>query len=146
AAVRNAIRSVAGDNVVTAAHTLDSVLESSGREILISTYPLVPLIATGMLLTAAGIYGVLAFAIARRSKELAIRVAIGATQRDVVRLVAAHSVRLVAAGTILGIGATFGLTRIVRATGGAGSVFDPEWDAFLVPALIIATVGALATW
>ncbi len=113
---------------------------------LTGTAPLVPLIATGMLLTAAGIYGVLAFAITRRSKELAVRVAIGASGRDVVRLVTAHSLRLIALGTFLGAGATFALTRVVHAAGGGGSMFDPRWPAFVVPVLIIVVIGALATW
>ena len=54
---------------------------SGEREVLIGTAPLVPLIAIGTLLTTAGIYGVLAFAITRRSRELAVRMAIGATGR-----------------------------------------------------------------
>jgi ABC-type antimicrobial peptide transport system permease subunit len=89
---------------------------------------------------------VLAFAITRRSRELAVRVAIGATARDLVRLVTEHSLRLVAAGTILGVGLTFALSRIVRASGGAGSIYDPPWPAFVVPILIVAVIGALATW
>jgi ABC-type antimicrobial peptide transport system permease subunit len=113
---------------------------------LTGTAPLAPLVATGMLLTAAGIYGVLAFAITRRSKELAVRVAIGASGRDVVRLVCAHSLRLIAVGIVLGVGATFALTRVARASGGGGSVFDPGWSAFAVPALIVLAIGALATW
>ena len=127
-------------------YTLDEVVAIGGQEILVGTAPLVPLIATGMLLTAAGIYGVLAFAIARRSKELALRVAIGASRRDIVRLVTAHSLRLVAAGAIIGVGATFALGRIVRASGGGGSFLDPRWPAFLVPVLIIAAIGLIATW
>jgi len=107
---------------------------------------LFPLITTGMLLTAAGLYGVLAFAITRRSRELAVRVAIGATGRDIVRLVTAHSLRLVVLGTCFGTGATFALTRVARATGGGGSVFDPGWAAFAVPVLIILVIGVLATW
>jgi hypothetical protein len=67
---------VAG-SVVANAFTIDQIVKISGQEILAGTAPLVPLIATGMLLTAAGIYGVLALAITRRSKELAVRVAIG---------------------------------------------------------------------
>ena len=117
-----------------------------GQEMLVGTAPLVPLIAIGMLLTTTGIYGVLAFAIARRSKELALRIAIGASARDLIRLVAAHSLRLVAIGTVLGIAAMFGLTQIVRAGGGAGSPFDPAWPAFAIPVAIVVAIGALATW
>ena len=75
---------------------------------------------------------------------LAVRVAIGATERDLVRLVTTHSLRLVALGTLCGVGATFALTRVARAAG--GSVFDPDWPAFAVPVAIILVIGALATW
>ena len=145
-AMRREIRSGASGNVVGSLFTLDQVIAIGSQETLVGTAPLVPLIATGLLLTAAGIYGVLAFAIARRSKELALRVAIGATSRDVMQLVCAHSLRLVALGTLLGVGATFALSRIVRASGGGGSFLDPRWPAFMVPVLIIAAVGLLATW
>jgi ABC-type antimicrobial peptide transport system permease subunit len=98
-------------------------------------------------MTAAGIYGVLAFAISRRSKELAVRVAIGATRRDLARLVTWHSARLLSVGAGLAVAATFGLTRVVRASGGAGSAFDtPGWPAFAVPVLIVFVIGGLATW
>jgi putative ABC transport system permease protein len=99
-----------------------------------------------MLLTMAGIYGVLAFAVTRRSRELAVRMAIGATGRDVVQLVAAHSVRLVMTGALVGVGVMWGLTRLLRASGGAGSAFDPTWIAFVMPFAIVAVIAALATW
>ena len=145
-AMRREIRKAAAGNVVGSLFTLDQVIATGSQETLAGTAPLVPLIATGMLLTAAGIYGVLAFAIARRSKELALRVAIGASSREIVRLVTLHSVRLVALGTIFGIGATFALGRIVRASGGGGSFLDPRWPAFVIPIGIIVAIGVLATW
>lgn len=145
-ALRREIPKSAAGDVVSSAYTLDEIIAVGGQEILVGTAPLVPLVATGMVLTAAGIYGVLAFAIARRSKELAVRVAIGATRRDLVRLVAAQSLRLVAIGTICGVGATYSLVRVMRASGGAGSFFDPGWTAFVVPAVVIVVVGALASW
>jgi ABC-type antimicrobial peptide transport system permease subunit len=98
------------------------------------------------VLTAAGIYGVLAFAMTRRSRELAVRVAIGATRGDLVRLVAGHSLRLVAAGIVLGVGVMAALTTIIRASGGAGTVFDAGWRAFAIPLLIVVAIAALATW
>jgi ABC-type antimicrobial peptide transport system permease subunit len=99
-----------------------------------------------MLLTAAGIYGVLAFAVTRRSRELAVRVAVGAGRWDVVRLVSTQSLKLVAAGCTLGIGLTFALSRLVRASGGAGSIWDPAPTAFIVPLIVVAIIGAFATW
>ena len=144
--VRREVRSAASGNAVTSVFTFDQILTVIGQEMLVGTAPLVPLIAIGMLLTTTGIYGVLAFAIARRSKELALRIAIGASARDLIRLVSAHSLRLVAIGTVLGIAAMFGLAQIVRAGGAAGSPFDPTWPAFAIPVAIVVAIGALATW
>src|SRR5262245_28637516 len=144
--LRREVRNAAAGNVVSQLFTLDQVIAVGSQETLVGTAPLVPLIATGMLLTAAGLYGVLAFAIARRSKELALRMAIGASGREVVRLVTLHSVRLVTVGTIAGIGATFALGRIVRASGGGGSFLDPRWPAFVIPIGIIVAIAALATF
>jgi putative ABC transport system permease protein len=144
--LRKDVQSALPGNAVTNAIGIDQIIEVGGQEMLVGTAPLAPLIATGMLLTAAGIYGVLAFAITRRSKELAVRVAIGATGRDLVRLVSAHSVRLVAIGTGYGVGITYGLARIMRAAGGGGSAFDPNLAAFVVPVVVVAVIAALATW
>ena len=120
-------------STVGSAFTYEEIAQISAQEVLVGTAPLVPLIAIGMLLTMAGIYGVLAFAIARRSRELAVRVAIGASGRDLVRLVTAHSARLLTMGVGCGIGLTFALSRIVRASGGAGGIYDPDWPSFVVP-------------
>lgn len=99
-----------------------------------------------MLLSAAGVYGVLAFAVARRGRELAVRLAVGASERDLVRLVTTHTLRLVGSGLGLGIGLTFALSRVLRAAGGAGSVFDPSPVAFAVPALAMGVLALAAAW
>jgi len=145
-AVRRGVRDAAPGHTVTSAFTLDQILAVMGQEMLIGTAPLAPLIAIGMLLTAAGIYGVLAFAITRRARELAVRVAIGASGRDLVRLVSSQSFSLIATGAVAGIAVTFALSRIVRASGGAGGIYDPSWPAFVVPLVIVAAIGAIATW
>jgi putative ABC transport system permease protein len=143
-AVRSQIRGVAADHAVSGLFTLQSIVDVMGQEILTAVYPMTPLIATGLLLSAAGIYGVLAFAVARRSRELAIRVAVGATAGQLAGLVAALALRLVGLGILLGIGTTFGLSRFVQ---GQGGVFDsPNFGVFLLPITIIVPIGSLATW
>ena len=144
--IRRKVRDTATGTVVASAYTVDQILRVMGQELLLGTAPLFPLIVIGMLLTAAGIYGTLAFAITRRSRELAVRVAIGASARDLVWLVSLQTVRLVSWGTALGITGTFGLARLLRAAGGAGSVFDPRPSAFLVPLVAVTVIGVLATW
>ena len=144
--VRSDLRQVAAGTTVGSVETVDEMINAGGRETLIATAPLFPLVTIGILLTMAGIYGVLAFAIARRGRELAVRIAVGASAGDVVRLIIAHTIRLVAAGSILGLLLMFLLSRLVRAGGGAGSIWDPALYSFVLPVLIVAVVGALATW
>ena len=75
-----------------------------------------------------------------------MRAAVGASGRDLVRLVSLQTVRLVSVGTALGIAATFGLARLVRAGGGAGTIFDPPASAFVIPVLVVVAIGIVATW
>jgi putative ABC transport system permease protein len=144
--VRRALRGASVGLNVSSAFTLRQIMTVQGQEYFAGTAPLIPLIVIGMMLTSSGIYGVLAFAVSRRSRELAIRVAIGAARRDQVRLVMMQSLRLVTTGSAFGIASTFALSRLVRAAGGAGSIYDPPWQAFVVPILIVMVVGGLATW
>ena len=144
--VRQEIRDALTGTSVTSTSTADGLLTAIGQEILVGTAPLFPLIVIGLLLTTAGIYGVLAFAVTRRSRELALRIAIGADRWDVIRLVSTQSLKLVAAGCTLGIGLTFVLSRLVRASGGAGSIWDPAVQAFITPLLVVAIIAVFATW
>jgi ABC-type antimicrobial peptide transport system permease subunit len=69
--------------------------------------------------------------------------AVGATGRDLLRLVAAHSLRMLGVGSGIGIALTYALTRIAQ---GRGGVFDsPGWQAFVVPMLLILAIGTIAT-
>jgi putative ABC transport system permease protein len=131
---------------VTETETMTHILDIMGREMLTGTAPLMPLVTIGVLLTTAGIYGVLAFAIARRSRELAIRVAVGAGSGNIVRLVFAHTAWLVSIGSLAGLIVMVGLARVVRAGGGAGSIWDPPLMAFVLPIALVFVIGAMATW
>jgi predicted permease len=142
---REVNRAVAGTGV-TSAVTFPQILRIMGQEMLVATAPLVPLISIGALLSMAGIYGVLSFAVSRRSRELAVRVAVGAGPRHLIWTVARSTLALVAAGAAVGIGATFALSRLVRAGGGAGSIYDPAWQAFVLPLAAIALIGLAVTW
>ena len=65
------------------------------------------------LLTALGLYGVLTFSVARRTREIGIRVALGAQRRDVFRLIMIRGVILVGVGVALGIGASFAVSKLL---------------------------------
>ena len=134
------------NTAVSSAETFTGIIRIGGQEILVGTAPLFPLISIGMLLTMAGIYGVLAFAVSRRARELAVRVAVGAAPRDLIWIVTRHTLRLVALGAGTGLAVTLGLSRLVRAGGGAGSIWDPGAQAFAIPVGAIFVIGLIATW
>jgi ABC-type antimicrobial peptide transport system permease subunit len=67
------------------------------------------------LLTALGLYGVLTFSVARRTREIGIRVALGAQRRDVFRLIMIRGVVLVGVGVAIGVAASFALSRLIGA-------------------------------
>lgn len=66
------------------------------------------------LLTALGLYGVLTFSVARRTREIGIRVALGAQRRDVFKLIMIRGVVLVGVGVLAGVGASFALSRLLE--------------------------------
>ena len=69
------------------------------------------LVAT--LLTALGLYGVLLFAVARRTREIGIRLALGAQRRDVMKLIVTQGLLVVAVGIVLGLVASYGLSKVI---------------------------------
>jgi putative ABC transport system permease protein len=143
APLREALAGAHGASVLRVL-TLRDVQIVAGEEILATAFPMVPLISTAILLAATGIYGVLAFATTRRAREIALRIALGASRRDVAWLVASQAVRLVLIGGLCGLGVTWLLTRLAQ---GAGGVFDgPGWQAFAAPGALLGAIALLAAW
>jgi ABC-type antimicrobial peptide transport system permease subunit len=67
-----------------------------------------------LVLAGVGIYGVTAYTTRQRTHEIGIRIALGASRRDIVRLVLGHGLQLTLLGIALGLAASFGLTRFLR--------------------------------
>jgi putative ABC transport system permease protein len=121
--------------------TLQVLYESTQAQRTFMLY-LVALAALGLLLAALGIYGVLAYSVARRTREFGIRMAVGANRRQVLTMVMAEGGRLVGIGMAAGLIAAFCLTRLIR-----HQLFDvspTEPLVFLAVSLLLLTVAALA--
>lgn len=94
--------------------TLDTQIDQSLTQERLLTWLCTAFGVLATLLTALGLYGVLAFSVAQRTREIGIRVALGAQARDVFKLIIGQGMLLVSAGVILGLLMSFGLTRFIR--------------------------------
>ncbi|MEJ2679521.1 MAG: ADOP family duplicated permease, partial [Gemmatimonadota bacterium] len=81
--------------------------------------------AFAVLLAAMGVYGSVAYAVSSRTREIGVRMALGARKQSVLALVAGHSLRLTVAGVALGLAGAVVLTRVLRAFTWAAGVLDP---------------------
>jgi putative ABC transport system permease protein len=113
AVVRAAIQAVDGQQPIARIQPLDALVAASiARErfamILFAVFS-----ALAVLLAAIGIYGVMAYAVARRTSEIGIRVALGAQSADVLALVLRQGGQLVALGLVVGIAGALLLTRLL---------------------------------
>jgi ABC-type antimicrobial peptide transport system permease subunit len=95
-----------------------------------------------LLLGAVGIYGVIAYIAAQRTREIGIRMALGAQPADVLRMVLTHGLTLAGAGILIGLVGAWGVTRIMRALLYETSPTDPLTFAVVVPLLGAATLLA----
>jgi putative ABC transport system permease protein len=98
----------------------------------------------GLLLAAVGLYGVLAYSVARRTREIGIRMALGAQIADVMGLVVRQGLVLVAAGGVIGIIVALATGRLLRAYLFGVSSSDPV--TFIAVALVLAAVALFACW
>jgi len=106
------------------------------------TYLLGGFALLAMLLACAGIYGVLSFVTAKRTQELGIRAALGASQWDLVRMVIRSGTLPVATGLILGLGGAIWLSRFVQSMLFQVSPIDPA--SLAVVAALFVSVALLA--
>ena len=98
----------------------------------------------GLLLAAIGIYGVLSYSVARRTREIGIRMALGAKIADIMRLIIGHGLWLVGVGGLLGMALALATGRVLRSYLFGVSSTDPA--TFIAVALLLAAVALLACW
>lgn len=99
---------------------------------------------TGLMLAAIGIYGVVAFGVARRTREIGIRVALGSTQGGVIKLIVGESIKFVALGCVSGLLLAVGLGKLLRTFLFGVSAFDPA--AYVAVSFLFGGVALLACY
>ncbi len=97
-----------------------------------------------LLLSAVGVYGVMSYAVSQRTREIGVRVALGAGRRTVVRLVVGRAMRLAGIGLAVGLVAALGAGRLLRTQLLGVSPSDPV--TFVAIGLLLGGVALLASW
>ena len=100
--------------------------------------------ALALLLAALGIYGVISYSVQRRTREMGIRIALGAAPRGVVGMVLGDSIRVVAVGALLGLAGATALTRVLQGMLYGVDPLDPL--VLITVALLLIVVATLATY
>jgi putative ABC transport system permease protein len=112
-AIRKTVLALDNELPLQRVTTLDRVLANSIRQQRFTSLVLSVFAGVALLLAAAGLYGVISYSVAQRTHELGIRVALGATVKDVMQLVLRQGMTFVIAGEVAGIAGAFALTRLL---------------------------------
>jgi putative ABC transport system permease protein len=114
AELRKAVWTIDKDQPVSRVQSMTEIISKSMAEPRFSTWLLGVFAAVGLTLTLVGIYGVVSYMAGQRTREIGIRVALGAPRATVLKLVLGHGIRLALAGATMGVIGALGLTRLLK--------------------------------
>ena len=142
--IRDAIRGVDPDQPVANVKTIDELLAKSVAARSFPTILLGTFAGSALLLAALGIFGLLSWSVARRTREIGLRMALGATGGNVVWLVAGRAMFLVAVGLAVGCAGALAVTRVLKSLLYQVSTSDPWAFAAVVLTMCVAGLAASA--
>ena len=144
--VREKVHSLAPDLPIMEAKTMEQAIAGTNGLGLFRMAAFVAAIlgGLGLILASVGVYGVVSFAAVQRTREIGIRMALGGTAHDVMRLILQQGLRMVIAGLLVGLFAAFGLTRVMTRLLIGVSPSDPL--TYATVALVLAAVALVACW
>lgn len=139
-----AIHALDPDLPVYAAQTMGEIVETSFAAQRFAGLLLGLFAGIALILAAVGIYGVMAYSVGQRTQEMGIRMALGATRRDILRLVLGRGSLLTFAGALIGLLACLGLTRFLASLLFGITATDPV--TFLGVAFVLGAVALFACY
>jgi len=144
AAIRHEIWSYDNKLAIAEIQTMDRIVADQMARPRFTMLLLGIFAAAALLLAAIGIYGVMSYSVAQRTREIGIRMALGALRADVVGMVAGRALWLAAAGVVSGVAGAWGLTRLMKAL--LFGVTPTDAVTFVAVPIVLVAVTLLASY
>ena len=142
AAVRRAVADIDKNQPVAAVETMERLVEHSLAARRLNTLLLSLFAGLAVTLAAVGVFGLASYAVTRRTREIGIRMALGATPASVLAMVARESLLLAIAGAAIGLGATMAISRFLARFLFGVKPLDPEIVGAVAIVLVAIVVGS----
>jgi putative ABC transport system permease protein len=141
--IRRELAAIDRDIPLYGLQTMDRYVAQNTEQQRLSVTLLGGFSSLALLLAVVGIYGVLSYTVGQRTQEIGIRLALGASRRDVLAMVVADGMRLAMAGIVIGLAASYAVTRLLTALLFQISPHDPS--TFVGLALLLGAVALIAS-
>ena len=142
--IGSAVRAIDPELPLADVRTMQDVVDATVARPRTVAVLLTAFAVLALTLAAVGVYGVMAYSVDRRTREIGVRIALGATPQSVFRLVLGQALRLVGVGVVIGLVAAGGLTRLLETLLYETKPLDP-WT-FAATAVLLIFVAALASY
>lgn len=144
AAVRRELAAMDRSVPLTSVHVFDDYVSRSLARPRFNALLLSIFAGTALVLTAIGIYGVMAYSVAQRTNEIGIRIALGAAQLAIFRLVVGQAMALVGISVLIGLAGAFAATRLLSSLLFGVGAWDPATFGGIV--LLVSVAAFVAAW
>jgi putative ABC transport system permease protein len=144
ASIRQTVSGIDRDIPVYGIQTMERYVEQTTEQSRLNMTLLALFGALALVLASLGLYGVLSYVVSLRTQEIGIRMALGATRRDVMRLIVGHGMALTLAGIAIGLGTAWAVARSLRSLLVGVSPHDPA--TFAAIATLLTAIAFVASY
>ncbi len=141
---RRLVSEIRQDVPVTETRTMDEVMSESVSTPRSTMWLLFSFAALAMVLSSVGIYAIITYTVAQRTREIGIRMALGARERDILQGILAHSLAITSVGLAIGVGAAYASTRVMRTL--LFQVTSHDLVTFIAIPTLLLTLALVATY